>query len=70
MTKRTAETILSAVQMTISAHNATQVTVIGHSLGCALALLDGMYLPLRISGVSFRTIGYGCPRVSGKRFRS
>ena len=30
---RTATDILSAVQKTIAAHNATQVTTVGHSLG-------------------------------------
>ncbi|KAG6828967.1 hypothetical protein H0H92_006149 [Tricholoma furcatifolium] len=62
---KTATTILSAVQDVIAAHSATQVTVVGHSLGsnatakgAALALLDGVYLPLHISGVAFQTIGY------------
>ena len=32
-------------------------------LGAAIALLDGVYLPLHISGVSFKVIGYGMPRV-------
>lgn len=32
-------------------------------IGGAIALLDGIYLSLHISGVSFRTIGYGLPRV-------
>ncbi|EKM84289.1 hypothetical protein AGABI1DRAFT_110839 [Agaricus bisporus var. burnettii JB137-S8] len=64
----TAESILSAVQTTIRDHNATLVTVVGHSLGCALALLDGVYLPLHIPDVTFRTIGYGCPRVGNQAF--
>jgi hypothetical protein len=36
-----------------------------HSIitGAAIALLDGVYLPLHISGVSFKVIGYGMPRV-------
>ncbi|KAG9224176.1 hypothetical protein CCMSSC00406_0006844 [Pleurotus cornucopiae] len=61
-----------------------RVTVVGHSLGtpgsffllqwlntgagAALALLDGVYLPLHISGVTFRTIGYGMPRVGNQDF--
>ena len=32
-------------------------------IGAAIALLDVMYFPLHISGVSFRMIGYGMPRV-------
>ena len=31
--------------------------------GAAITLLDAVYLPLHISGVSFKTIGYGLPRV-------
>ncbi|KAG6909782.1 hypothetical protein DXG01_015275 [Tephrocybe rancida] len=59
---KTATKILSAVKTVISTHGATHVTIVGHSLGAALALLDGVYLPLHISGVTFTTIGYGLPR--------
>ncbi|KAF8800421.1 alpha/beta-hydrolase, partial [Phlegmacium glaucopus] len=59
---KTATDILSAVQTTINTHSATTVTIVGHSLGAAIALLDGVYLPLHISGVSFKMIGYGMPR--------
>ncbi|KAF8814002.1 hypothetical protein BYT27DRAFT_7083008, partial [Phlegmacium glaucopus] len=31
-------------------------------------LLDGVYLPLHISGVSFKMIGYGMPRVGNQAF--
>ncbi|TDL26724.1 alpha/beta-hydrolase [Rickenella mellea] len=65
---RSAPAILAAVQKTISAHNAKSVTVVGHSLGAALSLLDSVYLPLHISGVSFRMIGYGMPRVGNQAF--
>ncbi|PFH50220.1 hypothetical protein AMATHDRAFT_193502 [Amanita thiersii Skay4041] len=65
---KTANQILSAVRTAISQHGATRVTIVGHSLGAALALLDGVFLPLHISGVSFRTIGYGMPRVGNQAF--
>jgi len=65
---KTATTILSAVKTAIAAHSATKVTVVGHSLGAAIALLDGVYLPLHISGVSFRVVGYGMPRVGNQDF--
>ncbi|KAF4612438.1 hypothetical protein D9613_004374 [Agrocybe pediades] len=65
---KTANTILAAVKTTIAAHGATKVTVVGHSLGGALALLDGVFLPLHISGVTFRTITYGMPRVGNQAF--
>lgn len=32
--------------------------------GAALALIDAVYLPLHLPGVSFKTVGYGMPRVS------
>lgn len=32
--------------------------------GAAIALLDAVYLPLHISGVTFTTVVYGLPRVS------
>lgn len=65
---KTATKILSAVQAAIAAHRATQVTTVGHSLGAAIALLDAVYLPLHISGVSFKMIGYGMPRVGNQEF--
>jgi len=65
---KTAADILSAVQTSIAAHGATQVTILGHSLGAAIALLDGVYLPLHISGVSFKVIAYGLPRVGNQAF--
>ncbi|KAF8882767.1 lipase class 3 family protein [Gymnopilus junonius] len=65
---KTATTILSAVKTAISAHSAKKVTIVGHSLGAAIAILDGVYLPLHISGVSFQVIGYGMPRVGNENF--
>jgi hypothetical protein len=75
---RTATTILSAVEETMSKFGATSVTTVGHFLGklrsdmppmtvhplsrsgCALALLDGVYLPLRLSaGTSVTTTAMG-----------
>ncbi|KAF8997860.1 lipase class 3 family protein, partial [Cyathus striatus] len=65
---KTANLVLAAVKTTISAHSAKKVTMVGHSLGAAIALLDGVFLPLHISGVSFQTIGYGMPRVGNDDF--
>jgi pimeloyl-ACP methyl ester carboxylesterase len=41
---RTASEILSTVQETLSDQNLSSVTIVGHSLGGALALLDGVYI--------------------------
>ncbi|KAH9055744.1 lipase class 3 family protein [Lactarius vividus] len=66
---KTASTILSAVQQTLSAHSASSVTIVGHSLGAALALLDGVYLRLHLDKtVNVRVIGYGMPRVGNQDF--
>ena len=67
--RRTASAILSAVQKTLSAHgSASSVTVVGHSLGAALALLDGLYLSINLPNAEVRVIGYGMPRVGNQAF--
>ncbi|KAI9440889.1 lipase class 3 family protein [Lactarius indigo] len=66
---RTASTILSYVQQTLSAHGASSVTVVGHSLGAALALLDGVYFRVQLgSSVNVRVICYGMHRVGNQDF--
>ena len=53
----------------LAQHNASSVTITGHSLGAALALLDGVYLPLHLPAItSVRMIGYGMPRVGNAAF--
>lgn len=62
--RRTATLVLSAVQTAISRFGATHVTLVGHSLGAALSLIDAVYLPLHLpSSISFTTVAYGLPRV-------
>lgn len=66
---RPARAVLSAVQTAISQFNATQVTVTGHSLGAAIALLDAVYLPLHLpKTVTVKAITYGMPRVGNQAF--
>ncbi|KAI9458357.1 lipase class 3 family protein [Lactarius psammicola] len=65
----TATTILSHVQQTLSEHSTSSVAVVGHSLGAALSLLDGVYLSLHLNAsVNVRVIGYGMPRVGNQAF--
>lgn len=64
----TATQVLAAVQSALAKFGATQVTLVGHSLGAAIALLDAVYLPLHISGVTFKTVAYGLPRVGNQDF--
>jgi len=66
--KKTASQVLVAVNETIIKHGAKKVTIVGHSLGAALALLDAVSLPLHIPGASFATFGYGMPRVGNQAF--
>ncbi|KAJ7780283.1 lipase [Mycena maculata] len=65
---KTATDVLAAVQTTISQFGATKVTIVGHSLGAAIGLLDSVYLPLHLSGVTFQSILYGLPRVGNLAF--
>ncbi|CAK5263400.1 unnamed protein product [Mycena citricolor] len=48
---RTAETILSTVKHALSVSGLSKVTIVGHSLGAAISLLDAAYLPLQLPGV-------------------
>ena len=62
-------TILSLVQYTLSAHNASNITTVGHSLGAAVALLDALYFRIQFnSSVNVRMVGYGMPRVGNRPF--
>jgi pimeloyl-ACP methyl ester carboxylesterase len=66
---RTAETILAAVNKLLAQHSDASVTVTGHSLGAAVALLDAVYLPLHLpSGTQVFIVGYGLPRVGNAAF--
>jgi predicted lipase len=56
------------VQRTLSAQGVSTVTVVGHSLGSALALLDGLFLRLHLPGVTVKVIGYAMPRVGNQAF--
>ena len=67
MNPRTASQILSAVQGILSEKGASSVTVVGHSLGAALALLDGVFLSLHIKEL-VTVVGYGMPRVGNRAF--
>ncbi|EJF64419.1 alpha/beta-hydrolase [Dichomitus squalens LYAD-421 SS1] len=61
---RSAPGVLAAVEEALSLYPTKNVTVVGHSLGAAIALLDAVYLPLHLpSDVNVRYIGYASPRV-------
>jgi len=65
----TATDVLAAVQSAMSNFSANSVTLVGHSLGAAITLLDSVYLPLHLpAGTQFKTVGYGLPRVGNQAF--
>ncbi|KAJ8586169.1 alpha/beta-hydrolase [Rhizopogon salebrosus TDB-379] len=65
----TATDVLAAVESAMSTYGATSVTMVGHSLGAAITLLDSVYLPLWLpEGTTFKTVGYGLPRVGNQDF--
>ncbi|KAK0436915.1 alpha/beta-hydrolase [Armillaria borealis] len=63
-----ATTVLSSVRTAMSRFSTTSVTVVGHSLGGAIALLDGVYLDLQLPTASVSVISYGMPRVGNQAF--
>jgi len=64
----TAADVFFAVEKAIAQSGYKNVTVIGHSLGAALALLDSLYLPIFIPDVHYDVITYGLPRVGNQIF--
>ncbi|KAF8757628.1 Alpha beta-hydrolase [Rhizoctonia solani] len=65
----TAATILAAVKKVIAERSATKVTLVGHSLGGALAALDALYLKLNLaSTIAIKAVTYGQPRVGNQEF--
>jgi predicted lipase len=53
----------------MSTYGTTSVTIVGHSLGAAISLIDSVYLPLWLpSSTTFKTVLYGLPRVGNQAF--
>ncbi|KAG2129110.1 Alpha/Beta hydrolase protein [Suillus clintonianus] len=60
----TASIILEEVKSLISQYDASSVTLIGHSLGGALAELDCVFMALNLpSSIAIKGVTYGTPRV-------
>lgn len=67
--KRSALDVLAATQQALSTHGTNSVTIVGHSLGAAIALIDAIYLPLHLpSTTTFKFVGYSLPRVGNPAF--
>lgn len=66
---RTAPSILTNVKQILKTYDASTVTIVGHSLGAALALLEGVHLrSILDASVGVRVVGFGMPRVGNKNF--
>ncbi|EAU90628.1 lipase [Coprinopsis cinerea okayama7 len=64
-----ANAVLSAVRTGLAQHNTTNVAVVGHSLGGALAVISTLHLSIHLpAGTAFRTVTYGMPRVGNAIF--
>ncbi|RXW19936.1 hypothetical protein EST38_g5907 [Candolleomyces aberdarensis] len=63
-----ANAVLAAVRTGLSTHGTNQVTITGHSLGGAIAIIETVHLAVQIPGVNLRTITYGSPRVGNQAF--
>ncbi|KAI0703251.1 alpha/beta-hydrolase, partial [Earliella scabrosa] len=60
----TARTILAQVKTQLSQTGSTNVFVVGHSLGGALAEIDALYMTLNLpSSVHVKAVTFGTPRV-------
>ncbi|KAH7326901.1 alpha/beta-hydrolase [Rhizoctonia solani] len=61
--------ILAAVKRVLADRNSKSVTVVGHSLGGAIAALDALYLKLNLpSNIAIKGVTYGQPRVGNPEF--
>ncbi|KAK0484104.1 alpha/beta-hydrolase [Armillaria luteobubalina] len=65
---RAAADVLSNVTIAMSTYSTNSVAVVGHSLGGALALLDGVYLDLQLPSATVSVFSYGMPRVGNQAF--
>ncbi|KAG8984452.1 hypothetical protein FRB90_005319 [Tulasnella sp. 427] len=68
--KRTASIVLTTVKKVIADKSATKVTLVGHSLGGAIALLDAVYLKIQIPSVTLKVVTFGVPRVGNPAWAS
>lgn len=68
---RSSTVVLAAVKKAITNHKATRVTLVGHSMGGALATIGLLHLSYNLpSTISLRAVTYGTPRVGNAAFVS
>ena len=68
---RTAVDVIDVVESLLNEYQSASVTVVGYSLGAAIALLDGVFLRLQLPPqIEIKVIGFGMPRVGNQNFAS
>jgi len=65
---KTAIDVLFAVYEHMTVYNTNHVTIVGHSLGAAIGLLDAVMLPIYLPNIEIKTVFYGLPRVGNSAF--
>ncbi|CAE6496686.1 unnamed protein product [Rhizoctonia solani] len=66
---KSASSVLAAVKKVMLERSSSKVTLVGHSLGGAIATLDALYLKLNLpSTTTIRAVTYGQPRVGNQEF--
>ena len=63
---RVVRDVFAAVKRALNESQYKNVTVVGHSLGGALALISSLYLPTFFPNAYYRLVTYGMPRVGNK----
>ncbi|VDC03329.1 unnamed protein product [Peniophora sp. CBMAI 1063] len=66
--KQTASLILKEVKSLMSANSVNSVTLVGHSLGGAIAELDTLMFKLNLPSATVKGVTYGTPRVGNPAF--
>ena len=65
--ERTSDLVLSTVQSALKSTGSKKVLVVGHSLGAAIASIDGMMLKMKLDpSIAITTTVFGLPRVGNK----
>ncbi|PIL34143.1 hypothetical protein GSI_03854 [Ganoderma sinense ZZ0214-1] len=65
--ERTSDLVLSTVQSALKSTGSKKVLVVGHSLGAAIASIDGMMLKMKLDPrIAVTTTVFGLPRVGNK----
>jgi hypothetical protein len=64
----TAKQILAAVKSLMASKGTNKITTVGHSLGGALAVLEGVFFKTQLPSATIRVVTYGLPRVGNQEF--